>query len=429
MGRTGTLAGKSLSAFYLSTLLILLFCAPLLFKVMEKFYVKDMDRLITSRLREFKDVRLPSLRAGDIELWNRFNEDIFILPFDEKYPVGTVCREKLSGREEGRDIDFRTVYDTALIDGIPCTLASRIPVIEKRGLIKTLTAQYGILSFIILLSLSVTYSYMSRRLWRPFHLTLAGIRDFNLERGGLPQFGSADTAEFAQLNSILTDLISNSLSIYKKQKEFIENASHELQTPLAVFRSQLDMLLQQPGLSRGQTDIIQSLYSALSRMTRLNKNLLLLARIDNDQYADMEDMDFVQTLYAQLLYLREHAEDNGIRVNVEIEKPLTVHANRILAESLITNLMVNAIRHNTENGTINIRVTGCGFEISNTGAAQTLDRDRIFRRFNRASKEKKGNGLGLSIVHEICKMHNWDIRYDYREGLHIFTVRFTRQGG
>ncbi|MDD3064418.1 MAG: HAMP domain-containing sensor histidine kinase [Massilibacteroides sp.] len=223
----------------------------------------------------------------------------------------------------------------------------------------------------------------------------------------------------------MNNLISDNLNSNKKQKEFIENASYELQTPLAVFKSQLDMLLQQSDLSQEQMDIIQSLYSVSSRMTRLNKNLLLLARINNDQYVNMEDINFVQTLYAQLLYLRERAESNGIKVNVEIENPLNIHDNRILVESLITNLIVNAIRHNVENWIINIRVANCGFEISNTGATQTLDKGKVFRRFNRTSEEKEGNGLGLSIVHEICKMHDWKIQYEYKNNLHIFVVRFA----
>ncbi len=424
MDRTRTLAVKILLGFFLSTLLTLLFCAPLLFKVMEKFYAKDLDQLITFRLREFKNDRLPSFHPDDIEVWNRFNEDIFILPFDEKHPVGEVRQEKFFDKAEGHLIDFRIVYDTISIDGTPYTLSSRIPMIEKHDLMRTLSSQYGLLFLVIILSLSIVYYFMSRKLWRPFHSTLSKVQNFSLEKGELPQFTHTNTAEFAQLNTILNDLISDNLSIYKKQKEFIENASHELQTPLAVFRSQLDMLLQQPDLSQEQTDIIQSLYSVSSRMTRLNKNLLLLARIDNDQYAHMEDIDFVQTLYAQLLYLRQRAESNGIKVSIEIEKPLNIHANRILVESLIANLFVNAIRHNTENGKINIRVVENGFEISNTGTTQALDDNKIFRRFNRTSEEKKGNGLGLPIVCEICKMHGWEILYDYRDCLHTFVVRF-----
>lgn len=425
MGRTRTLAFKSLLGVLLSTLLILICCAPLSYKFMEKYYAKDLDQLIIFRLQEFKNDRLPSFKADDIEVWNSFNEDIFILPFDKKYPLSVVRQEEFFDKAEGHNIDFRIVYDEISIDGISYILTSRIPMIEKHDLIRTLTSQYGLLFFVILISLSVVFYFMSKRLWRPFHSTLSKIQDFSLEKGEQPQFNSTDTAEFVQLNSILNDLISDNLSSYKKQKEFIENASHELQTPLAVFKSQLDMLLQQPDISQEQMDIIQSLYSVSSRMTRLNKNLLLLARIDNDQYLHMEDIDFVQTLYAQLLYLRERAESNEIKVNVEIENPLNIHANRILVESLITNLIVNAIRYNTENGTINMRVVDGGFVISNTGAAQALDKERVFRRFNRTSEEKKGNGLGLSIVHEICKMHGWNIQYDYQNNLHTFIVQFV----
>lgn len=392
---------------------------------MEKFYAKDLDLLIIFRLKEFKNNRLPSFKTDDIEVWNNFNEDIFILPFDEKYPLGVVRQEEFFDKAEDHNIDFRIVYDEISIDNTSYILMSRIPMIEKHDLMRTLTSQYGLLFFVILISLSVIFYFMSKRLWRPFHSTLTKIQNFSLEKGELPQFSNTDTTEFVRLNSILNDLISDNLSSYRKQKEFIENASHELQTPLAVFKSQLDMLLQQPDLTQEQTDIIQSLYSVSSRMTRLNKNLLFLARIDNDQYVTMEDIDFVQTLYAQLLYLRERAESNETKVNVEIENPLNIHANRILVESLITNLIVNAIRHNTENGIINMLVTDCSFVISNTGATQALDKEKVFRRFNRTSEEKKGNGLGLSIVHEISIMHDWKIQYDYKNNLHTFVVQFT----
>lgn len=392
---------------------------------MEKYYAKDLDELIIFRLKEFKTERLPFFSTDDIEMWNRFNEDILILPFDENYPLRTVQQEKLFDKVENHDIDFRVIYDEILIDSTPYLLMSRMPMIEKLDLMRTLSFQYGILLCVVLISLSAIFYQMSKILWRPFHSTLSKVRDFSLEKEELPQFEETNTTEFAQLNSILDDFISDNVNSYQKQKEFIENLSHELQTPITVIKSQLDMLLQQPGFSKEQMDIIQSLYSISSKMTRMNKNLLLLIRINNDQYADMEEVDFVKSLQAQLLYLQERAESDGIKVNVEIKNPLSICANRMLVESLLTNLIVNAIRHNTKNGVINMKVVGSDFIISNTGITQALDEDDMFSRFNRASKEKKGNGLGLYIVYEICKMHNWKIQYNYKENLHTFTVRFA----
>ncbi len=392
---------------------------------MEKYYSKDLDQLIKYRLKEFKNERLPTFKTANIEIWNSYNEDILILPFDAKYPIGIVQQQEFFDKAEGHNIDFRIVFDRISIENTAYILTSRIPMIEKHDLMRTLTSQYALLFFIMLVSLSAVFYFLSKRLWWPFNETLAKIQNFNLEKGNAPQFATTDTTEFVQLNSILKNLILSNLSAYKKQKEFIENASHELQTPLAVFKSQLDMLLQQPRLTQQQMDIIQSLYSISARMTRLNKNLLILARIDNDQYGEMENIDFIQTLYAQLAFLRERAESNRIKVNVEINNNLHVRANKILMESLIINLIVNAIRHNIENGMIDIQVSDHCFIVSNTGTSQSIDKEKVFRRFNRKSEEKKGNGLGLSIVHEICKMHGWTIHYDYKDGLHSFVVRFT----
>ncbi len=390
---------------------------------MERYYTKDLDHLIICRLEEFKYTRLKSFKTADIDVWNYFNEDIFILPFSEKYPLQVVQQEKHFNKAENHDIDFRIIYSKIYIDNQPYALVSRIPMIEKEDLIRTLTYQYGLLLLIMLTSLSIVFYLISKRLWHPFHATLSEIQRFKLEKGKLPQFESCKTSEFILLNQILTELFASNLSSYKKQKEFIENASHELQTPLAVFKTQLDMLLQEPNLSQKQIKIIQSLYSVSSRMTRLNKNLLLLARIDNKQFDHMESINFAEILQAQLIYLSELNANNNITIHVDIKNPTPVYANKILVESLITNLCVNAIRHNIEDGIIYIQLTNNCFSVSNTGANQPLDQKKAFSRFNRASEERKGNGLGLSIAQEICLMHNWQIQYRYNYNLHIFSVK------
>jgi len=245
-----------------------------------------------------------------------------------------------------------------------------------------------------------------------------------LVSGKEPEFMVTDIKEFTKLNEELSKLIKENLSIYRQQKEFVENASHELQTPLAVFQSQLDMLLQQPDLTEVETNIIQSLYSTSSRMSRLNKNLLLLAKMDNEQFEQRETIDFVKILYEQLSPLKEMAESNGIKITVEADNTLMVDANLILLESLVSNLIVNAIRHNNDAGIINIILEDKTFSISNTGQPEPLNPNKIFRRFSRTSEEKKGNGLGLSIVRQICLLHRWEIEYQYKDEIHTFILRF-----
>jgi len=423
-----TLADKNLRGFFIYTTLVLLCCAPLLFFLMRHFYAEDLDELIIFRSDEFISKRLPSFSKEDIDHWNKYNEDVAIVPYSDLYVFDKPVKEAFFNSAEGYPVDYRVFYRKIEIEGKPFVLMSHIPMIENKDLLATMGSQYGLLFLALLVSLTILQRMMSKKLWKPFYDTLDKIEGFKLESGQKPDFEQTTTIEFSRLNEKLNGLMVDNITIYKQQKEFIENASHELQTPLAVFKSQLDILLQQPGLTQSNTEIIRSLYAVSARMTRLNKNLLFLARIDNAQLSNMEVVDFVKILHGQLLYLRELAESEGLTVHVETGNSLNLKANKLLVESLINNMVVNAIRHNVKEGTINIKVDNSGLKVSNTGVPYALDPNKIFRRFSRSSEEKKGNGLGLAIVQQICIMHGWEVGYNYENNLHVFGVKMFNRG-
>jgi signal transduction histidine kinase len=423
MGRMRTLADKNLRGFFIYTTLVLLCCAPLLFFLMKHFYAEDLDELIIFRSDEFISKRLPSFSKEDIDHWNKYNEDVAIVPYSDLYVFDKPVKEPFFNSAEGYPVDYRVFYRKIVIEGKRFVLMSHIPMIENKDLLATMGSQYGLLFLALLVSLTILQRMMSKKLWKPFYDTLDKIEGFKLESGQKPDFEQTTTIEFSRLNEKLNGLMVDNITIYKQQKEFIENASHELQTPLAVFKSQLDILLQQPGLTQSNTEIIRSLYAVSARMTRLNKNLLFLARIDNAQLSNMEVVDFVKILHDQLMYLRELAESEGLTVHVETGNSLNLKANKLLVESLINNMVVNAIRHNVKEGTINIKVDNSGLKVSNTGVPYALDPNKIFRRFSRSSEEKKGNGLGLAIVQQICIMHGWEVSYNYENNLHVFGVK------
>ncbi len=423
-----TLADKNLRGFFIYTTLVLLCCAPLLFFLMRHFYAEDLDELIIFRSDEFISKRLPSFSKEDIDHWNKYNEDVAIVPYSDLYVFDKPVKEPFFNSAEGYPVDYRVFYRKIEIEGKPFVLMSHIPMIENKDLLATMGSQYGLLFLALLVSLTILQRMMSKKLWKPFYDTLDKIEGFKLESGQKPDFEQTTTIEFSRLNEKLNGLMVDNITIYKQQKEFIENASHELQTPLAVFKSQLDILLQQPGLTQSNTEIIRSLYAVSARMTRLNKNLLFLARIDNSQLSNMEVVDFVKILHDQLMYLRELAESEGLTVHVETGNSLNLKANKLLVESLINNMVVNAIRHNVKEGTINIKVDNSGLKVSNTGVPYALDPNKIFRRFSRSSEEKKGNGLGLAIVQQICIMHGWEVGYNYENNLHVFGVKMFNRG-
>ena len=420
------LLSRSQVQFFFYTTIILIGCAPLLFFVMKHYYTKDLDELIIYRCNEFLEEELPQFNISEIDIWNKYNEDIQILSDNNSYILDKTVEEFLYNKAEGHHIDYRIIYKRIEVENQPYILMSRIPMIESKDLLQNLLVQYGLIFVILLLSLTIVQRIISKKLWSAFYNSLDKIENYSLEQETIPQFDKTNIKEFAWLNEILSALISNNLMIYKQQKEFIENASHELQTPLAVFQSKLDILLQDSNLTQTQSETIQLLYDTSSRLTRLNKNLLLLAKISNSQFKETHDIDFINMLNTQLGYLKDLAVNNGLNVTIEINNPLIINANPILLESLINNLVVNSIRHNIDKGLISIAVNGNTFLVSNTGDTRPLNKDRIFKRFSRPSEEKKGNGLGLSIISQICKFHGWIVEYDYGNELHIFIVRFNQ---
>ena len=219
-------------------------------------------------------------------------------------------------------------------------------------------------------------------------------------------------------------LMSKSMESFQAQKEFTENASHELQTPLAIFQAKLELLLQQPELTNKQAAIIQDLFQMTSRLSRLNRNLLLLAKIDNKQFDNKEQIrldSFIDRLLPSLESISE-------RLRVERHyppQPLYIQANSALLESLFNNLIVNAVRHSNPGGKITISIIGNTLCIANTSDEPALPASHIFNRFYRPSQGKGGNGLGLAIVKAICDYHGWGIRYEFRDGSHRFLVDFA----
>lgn len=308
-----------------------------------------------------------------------------------------------------------------LVEAVRAGQSIPVPDLEK-DIMVGIMIQYGLITAMLGTGVVLTMRFISRKLWAPFDKTLCELETFSLEKGSIPALPASDVAEFNRLNDSLRQLMRNSLDSYKAQKEFTENASHELQTPLAIFQSKLDLLLQQQELTERQAGIIQDLYQMTSRLSRLNRNLLLLAKIENAQFAKTEDI-CLNTFVEDLLPFLESIAD-GLHVVKDFRQQVEVKANRSLLESMLNNLVVNAVRHNRPGGSIMIGINETGLAVSNTSDEPALDATHIFNRFYRPEQNQKGNGLGLAIVKAVCDYHGWTIAYAYTEGKHCFTVNF-----
>jgi signal transduction histidine kinase len=261
-----------------------------------------------------------------------------------------------------------------------------------------------------------------RRLWKPFYQTLAGMRQFNLSsRQPLP---IRDTAidEFRNLDEAARQMTGQILKDYEMLKGFTDNASHEMQTPLAIINSRLDLLIQDHALAETHHRPIQAMYDAIGRLRQLNQSLLLLTRIENHQFTHSDSIDMAPLIEEKLVQLEDPLRDRHIVVHKDLDR-LQLPINGYLADILLNNLLLNAIRHNREGGDVSIRLREDSLRITNSGPALSFDPATIFDRFVKGA-HSGGTGLGLAIVRQICDNYHFPIFYSYQDKMHVIEIRF-----
>jgi signal transduction histidine kinase len=262
------------------------------------------------------------------------------------------------------------------------------------------------------------------KLWKPFNSTLRELTQFNLSNKNQVTLEQSRINEFRELNQavrIMTDRVKQD---YDTLKNFTENASHEMQTPLAIINSKLDVLIQDETISEFQVQQLQGIYNALDRLSALNQSLLLLTKIENNQFVGSDNIALDTLVKEKLTQFEELLESKKINVTTQLEKT-TIYCNNQLADILINNLLNNAIRYNKPNGLISISISGNTLQIANSSFLPALDNQKLFQRFYRHGDTKQdGNGLGLSIVKQICDRMGFLIDYKFMDDKHFFTLHF-----
>jgi signal transduction histidine kinase len=262
---------------------------------------------------------------------------------------------------------------------------------------------------------------VSRELWRPFHGTLASLRNYQLEEMQPVAFPETKIAEYVELQQALRRLMERIQSDYFALKEYTENTTHEIQTPLAIIRSKLELLQDYP-LTVEQLQLVNAANQAVTRLSRLKEALVLLVRIKNRQYVTQEPVRFDALLRERFTHFEELMELKSLQVSTEIDGPVTLLINPVLAEILLDNLISNAIKHNIPGGALAVRLTDHRLTIPNRGETPRGPTTAFFDRFVKADRRSRSLGLGLAIVKAICEVNGLSVAYNFSEGFHQIDV-------
>ncbi|WP_185731260.1 sensor histidine kinase [Larkinella rosea] len=421
------LLSRTLKPILLYALLVSVLSIPVYFFIIDFIWVRELDKHHFAIKRKIEN-RINALNLSDstirqtVAILNRTEPGFVLTPIELAGRDSVYSHIRFDTFMQDRE-QFRSLVTFIRINNRPYRLLIETNMEEIDETILAISAVSLVFFGLLLAGFIVLNRRMSLRIWQPFYVSLKKVKSFHLQQGQPISFEKTEIVEFEELNESLRKLIDGNIATYRQQKEFTENASHELQTPLAIVRSKLDVLLQNEDLTAQQGEQIELANRALARVSRINKNLLLLAKLENHQFADQERIDLSQLVTDQIELFLENVVDQKLEIRQQIQTGIEREGNRILIEMLFTNLLLNAIRHNHANGAIDIRLTANRFLVSNVGSA-ALHPDALFKRFSTASSKTPGSGLGLAIVQEISNRYGWEISYAFEANRHVFSLAF-----
>ena len=353
---------------------------------------------------------------------------VYIVPVNDPVTPVPLIR---NGRDDkglyGSMQYYRELSQTVPVNGIAYQIILRKSQEQKAALIVNFTRILILVFILLLLSALISNWLISRRLWTPFLGTLEKIRSARLDKIKTSPYEMTNTVEFNELNASLNEMTDKIHRDFMTMKEFTENAAHEMQTPIAVIQSKLELLLQDPGLSKEQAETISGALESLARLGKLNESFLLLAKIENNQYLATEQVDITVIIQKYLSLFSELINDKKLSVQTDFAAPFMVMIHAFLADSMIVNLLGNAIKYNYSGGSIKIKSASDSIEISNTSQLPPIDKEHLFKRFAGSQADRKNStGLGLAIAKKIADTNHLELNYRTNDGYHIFSVMKKR---
>lgn len=409
--------------YILCSVAVFIIAAPIFYFSMVRLYVEETDETLLLHKAEFIKHHLPNFKQSDIGIWNQCNRNMKIESVSSPIAYDTFLDKSFLDTLESEYVPYRVLQSPIVIENKNYIFTSRINLVETEDLIERIILVFIVIIALLLGVLLFVTNQFSKKIWQPFRKTLEKLKAFDLSKGTKMLFEKTGIEEFDELNQSLQNLTDENISAYNQQKTFLENASHELQTPLAILKSKMDLLLQNKDITPEQSEILAAAELPIARITRINKNLLLLAKIENNQFADKEIIELTESINDSLVLLSDYITAKQIVVDKEFSEKLSIVCNKTLLEILINNLLVNAIVHNVEKGKIIINFSDKKLRVSNTGKI-ALNTEKLFERFAISSFESTNSGLGLAIIKEICLRYQWQIHYHFENGFHSFSIKF-----
>ena len=410
------------SIYYLMFSLLLFTAGGVIFYMQVK---GNIDEDVTEDLYLKKDKVLQYYKDSSKIPPRRISLDDEIIFTEQSVPINEQLRDTIlvNHLDEEEQPYIQLIFPAKLGDKYYSVTINKA-MFESEDLIESVITSFVITAALLIVSLFVFSRLVSKSFMMPFYRTLKAMQRFEVNKNEPIKLSPVKTSEFRTLNEVIIRMTDKILSDYRNLKEFTENASHEIQTPLAIIRSKLELMIQQENLSGEQMDLLQDIYESANRLSRLNQSLLLLSKIENRQFHEEEKIDLKALIENKLSQFEEMIAYRNIIVEKHLSGSTNIKMNLQLADILISNIIGNAIKHNINHGTIIIELGNNSLVISNSGTTSQMPIEKLFQRFQKANSSSDSAGLGLSIIKQITDNYNFMLNYKYLSDKHIISVTF-----
>lgn len=396
------------------------------------FYMGIMEEIndeVDDSLEDYSELIIVRSLAGEDlpSNDNGSNNQYFLQKITQDYALshpGIIYRDSMIYIKEKKETEPARILTTIFRNGQDefYELTVYTPTIEKADLKESIFYLLIILIVSLLVVILIVNVWVFRNSMKPFYRLLEWLEGYRLGTGKTMLENPTNTTEFQKLNEAVMSFASHNEEVYEQQKLFIGNASHEMQTPLAVCMNRLEMLMEDDSLSENQLKEIIGTYQTLEYASKLNRSLLLLSKIDNSQFVEEKEMNMNGLVKRYMEDYQDVYAYKNIEVHVEERGHFVVRMNDVLAGILITNLLKNAFVHNIDNGSLYIEISSDSIRMRNSAEDGPLDGEHIFERFYQGHKKEGSTGLGLALVDAVCRHSRIRIKYLYEEGWHIFEL-------
>lgn len=412
------LLSHTIRRFMAVFLVLLIIAFGLFYLVMRIEVTQSIDEILSNRRNNI----IETIRTkAEVPLDNSAFTDFEIRRVESATGVDVFTDTLIFEKTDQEFDEYRKLSTSFSFEGKRYELKIVKAHLETEEIVTTIVISLASILFLLWTGLYLVTRYYSGKLWSPFYKTLDELRKFEVEKPDRIVFEPSGVLEFDELGRSLTELTERVQRSFINQKQFTENASHEMQTPLAVIQNHLELLINDPSLTEAQSAKIKTLLDTIQKLAKLNKSLLLLSKIENQQFPEREKVELRNVVENILSYFEGHLEE--LQVTLDLHT-CQVEGNLMLIEILVTNLIKNAFHHNKKKGLIKIRVGGRKLEIINSSDQQEIPQQTLFERFSKHHSAREGWGLGLSIAKTICDLNSWGITYSFANNEHTFRVNF-----